>query len=207
MIPKRSLWAMLAMLIGTTGAGCRESNPAYLSIDAGKDRPSPVSADLAGPKDKVGADNEPADRVLPDLGDRDAVMDASVSDLPPDQWVDWADASVEGTGGADSPRDAGDAAGDAAVVLSDTPPGPGDGGVVGLDTNPDQTVDRGLKLDVGSNFDAGLDLESSLNLDAGLSLDASLNLDEGLNLDAEEDLVVGGDAEETSASETGPDLE
>jgi hypothetical protein len=208
---------MLALFIGMTGAGCRESNPAYLRIDAAKERPSNASPDSALPRDAVSVDTRFADRALPDLDNRlaDAVTDARIADVPLDQPVDLPDASVDITVGADFPDDARDAsiAGDAGAAPSDSPLVFGDGGSVGLDTKVDRGVDLGANLDTGVNLDAVSNPDVGLNLDLGLNLDVALNLDVGLNLDvegdldAEGDLGLEGDAGDLGASETGADLE
>ena len=159
------------MLLGVTGAGCRESNPAYVrTVDAAKERHSTASADLAAPADKVSVDSEFADRALPNLDGRSAEVatDTSVADRSPDEGADLPDASADGTVGDDSLAEAWDAqiAGDAVYSPVDAPLGSGDAGGLGLDAflgsvdtgvsrdgegdlSPDAEGDLGADLDVG----------------------------------------------------------
>jgi hypothetical protein len=158
------------MLLGVTGAGCRESNPAYVrTVDAAKERHSTASADLAAPADKVSVDSEFADRALPNLDGRSAEVatDTSVADASPDESAGLPDASMDGTSeaGADSLLDASDAriAGDAV----DAPPGIGDVGGAGLDTNVGQSVDVAVSMDVEGDLNPDVEGDAGVDVDAG----------------------------------------
>ena len=167
---KYSLWATLAILLGMTGAGCRESNPAYVrTVDAAKERPSTASPDLAAREDRVRVDTESADRASPSRDGHyaDVATDKSVADVSPDEGADLPDASMDGTSeaGADSLLDASDAriAGDAV----DAPPGIGDVAGAGLDTNVERSVDVAMSMDVEGDLNPDAEGDVGVDMDAG----------------------------------------
>ena len=188
---KCCLWAMLAMLIGMMGAGCRESNPAYLrTTDAARERHSNASADLAAPADMVSVDTESADRALPNPDNRDAeaVTDTRVADVSLDASAIPPDVSVDGTVGADSllaasdawiAADAVDNSPDALLVLAD-------GAGVGLDTNVDMGVDVSASLDAEGdrNVTANPDTEGDLDVGANPDVEGDLGADVEVEVDA-----------------------
>jgi hypothetical protein len=196
---------MLAMLIGIAGAGCRESNPAYLgvpgAIDAAKDRPSNGRPDLAAPVDRPSGDSESADLAAPDLGSHDAevVADARGADAGRDQQAALPDAGVDRTGAPDSSPDAGEVSTveDAAGAPPDVPPQlEEDGG--GADLN----VNAGRDVGVDVVFDAGVSAEAGVSADAGVSVsvDAGEDAVDGLAIYAGED----SSATEVSADQSVP---
>jgi hypothetical protein len=164
---KHSLCATLAMLLGVTGAGCRESNPAYVrTVDAARERPSTTSPDLAAREDRVRVDTESADRALPNPDGRsaEAATDTGVADRSPDEGAAPPDASADGTVGDDSLAEASDAqlAGDAVYSPLDAPLGSGDAGGLGLDAFLG-SVDTGASMD--GEGDLNLDAEGDLGVD------------------------------------------
>jgi len=164
---KYSLCATLAMLLGVTGAGCRESNPAYVrTVDAARERPSTTSPDLAAREDRVRVDTESADRALPnpDGLSADVATDMRVADRSPDEGTDLPDASADGTVGDDSLAEASDAqiAKDAVYSPVDAPLGIGDAGSLGLDAFLG-SVDTGASMD--GEGDLNLDAEGDLGVD------------------------------------------
>jgi hypothetical protein len=164
--------AMLAMLVGMMGAGCRESNPAYVrTVDAARERPSATGADLAAPADRVRADAESADRALPNLDGRSAEVatDKSVADVSPDEGADLPDASADGTVGDDSLSESRDVriAGDTVDSSSDAPLGIGDVAGAGLDTNLDRSVDVAVSMDVEGDLNPDAEGDAGVDVDAG----------------------------------------
>jgi hypothetical protein len=137
------------------------------TVDAAKERHSTASADLAAPADKVSVDTESADRALPNLDGRssEVATDTSVADASPDESADLPDASMDGTSEADSLLDARDAriAGDAV----DAPPGIGDVGGAGLDTNVGQSVDVAVSMDVEGDLNPDVEGDVGVDVDAG----------------------------------------
>jgi hypothetical protein len=168
---KYSLCATLAMLLGVTGAGCRESNPAYVrTVDAARERPSTTSPDLAARADRVRVDTESADRALPNPDGRSAEVatDMSVADRSPDEGADLPDASADGTVGDDSLAEAWDAqiVGDAVYSPVDAPLGSGDAGGLGLDAFLG-SVDTGVSMDVEGDSSPDGEGDLGADLDAG----------------------------------------
>jgi hypothetical protein len=213
LIRKCSLWATLAILIGIVGTGCRESNPAYLPVDAAKDRSALGRADLAIPVDKGAADSEPADLAASDLGnpEADAGVEGRISDAARDRQADLADASVDRTGAADSSRDAGEVltawdAADASVDASaDAPadvPAEMDDGGSGTD---DASENLDADLDANTN---GRDRDARVKADAGRKEDAGVVVKPDAARDAtdavERDSSLDTPAIEAAADETMP---
>ncbi|GEM_PF-6653078 len=168
---KYSLWATLAILLGMTGAGCRESNPAYVrTVDAAKERPSTASPDLAAREDRVRVDTESADRASPNLDGLSAEVatDMSVADRSPDEGADLRDASADGTVGDDSLPEASDAqiAGDAVYSPLDAPLGSGDAGGLGLDAFLG-SVDTGVSMDGEGDLNPDVEGDVGVDVDAG----------------------------------------
>jgi hypothetical protein len=159
------------MLIGMTGAGCRESNPAYVrTVDAAKERPSTTSPDLAAPADKFRVDTESADRARSNLDGRQAEVatDTSVADGSPDG-ADLPDASADGTVGDDSLPESRDVriAGDAVDFSPDVPLGTGDAVGAGLDAFVDRGVDVGVSVDVEGDLNPDGEGDVGADVDAG----------------------------------------
>ena len=168
---KYSLCATLAMLLGVTGAGCRESNPAYVrTIDAARERPSTTSPDLAAREDRVRVDTESADRALsnPDGRSAEVATDMSVADRSPDEGADLPDASADGTVGDDSLAEAWDAqiVGDAVYSPVDAPLGSGDAGGLGLDAFLG-SVDTGVSMDGEGDLNPDVEGDVGVDVDAG----------------------------------------
>jgi hypothetical protein len=161
---------MLAILLGVTGAGCRESNPAYVrTVDAARERPSTTSPDLAAREDRVRVDTESADRASPKPDGRSAEVatDMRIADRSPDGWPDLPDASADETVGDDSLPEASDAqvVGDAAYSPVDAPLGIGDAVGLGLDAFLGS-------VDIGVSMDGEGDLSPDGEGDVGADLDA-----------------------------------
>ena len=159
------------MLLGVTGAGCRESNPAYVrTVDAARERPSTTSPDLAAREDRVRVDTESADRASPTRDGRSAEVatDMSVADRSPDEGADLPDASADGTVGDDSLAEAWDAqiVGDAVYSPVDAPLGSGDAGGLGLDAFLG-SVDTGVSMDVEGDSSPDGEGDLGADLDAG----------------------------------------
>jgi hypothetical protein len=168
---KYSLCATLAMLLGVTGAGCRESNPAYVrTVDAARERPSTASPDLAARETRVRVDTESADHASPSLDGRyaEVATDTSIADVSPDEWPALPDASADGTVGDDSLAEAWDAqvVGDAAYSPLDAPLGIGDAGGLGLDAFLG-SVDTGVSMDVEGDVNPDAEGDVDADLDAG----------------------------------------
>jgi hypothetical protein len=160
------------MLLGVTGAGCRESNPAYVrTVDAARERPSTTSPDLAAPVDKVRVDTQSADRASPSRDGHyaDVATDKSVADVSPDEGADLPDASADGTVGDDSLAEASDTqvVGDAVYSPVDAPLGIGDAVGLGLDTNVDRSVDVSANLDVEGDLNPDAEGDVGVDVDAG----------------------------------------
>jgi len=175
----RERCATLAILIGLAGAGCRQSNPAYLpgrgAIDAARERHSTEGVDSPAAVDKASVDTALADLAGPDLGNPDQVTDTRTADASTDQQIDVADAGVDATTGPDVSRDAKDASmtGDAADVPLNPPPGLDGGagvdGVANVDLGPDVA---GADLGVIVGVDVGQDTADGPATDEGTDVAA-----------------------------------
>lgn len=159
------------MLLGVTGAGCRESNPAYVrTVDAAGERPSTTSPDLAAREDRVRVDTESADRASPnpDGLSAEVATDMSVADRSPDERADLPDASADGAVGNDSLAEASDAeiAGDAVYSPVDAPLGIGDARGLGLDAFLG-SVDTAVSIDGEGDLSPDGEGDLGADLDAG----------------------------------------